>query len=258
MVISAKFASTCPKCGQPIRMGTRIDWSKGCKAKHVECPSGESAAPAKHRKSASKSASEPTREAAPFVRYERWEPCTRAELRDTTGDVRIACPSDTWATVRDGATATSVTEGDAFVVVAQAARYQSQEENEDCGDMRGANWQVTLYLRRATDEEAAPARALAAEKRAKADAAAARKAMIAELTKLCQAGERVCDDAARLPEGIQVEIAPGVHGSGHTLAVLAAGGAVSIWCGGYYDDYRATLATTREPRAVEIMTALLA
>lgn len=42
MIITAKFASTCPKCSRPITPGSGVEWSKGSKATHVDC----SAAPA--------------------------------------------------------------------------------------------------------------------------------------------------------------------------------------------------------------------
>lgn len=38
MVITAKFASTCPKCGSPISEGTKVNWERGQKATHVNCP----------------------------------------------------------------------------------------------------------------------------------------------------------------------------------------------------------------------------
>lgn len=37
MTITAKFSSTCPCCSKPISAGTRVEWSKGTKARHVEC-----------------------------------------------------------------------------------------------------------------------------------------------------------------------------------------------------------------------------
>jgi hypothetical protein len=39
MIITAKFASTCPCCAKPIAVGSKINWSKGTKASHVECGS---------------------------------------------------------------------------------------------------------------------------------------------------------------------------------------------------------------------------
>lgn len=37
MVITAKFASTCSCCRQPIAVGSKIEWSKGTKAVHAAC-----------------------------------------------------------------------------------------------------------------------------------------------------------------------------------------------------------------------------
>lgn len=38
MTISAKFESTCPACRQLIAIGARVNWERGGKATHVECP----------------------------------------------------------------------------------------------------------------------------------------------------------------------------------------------------------------------------
>lgn len=38
MVITAKFASTCPCCNNRIEIGSKVEWEKGAKAKHVSCP----------------------------------------------------------------------------------------------------------------------------------------------------------------------------------------------------------------------------
>jgi hypothetical protein len=43
MIITAKFASTCHCCLKPISVGSKVEWSKGSKAKHVTC-SGASVA----------------------------------------------------------------------------------------------------------------------------------------------------------------------------------------------------------------------
>lgn len=37
MVINAKFASFCPCCSARIEVGSKIEWSRGEKAKHVAC-----------------------------------------------------------------------------------------------------------------------------------------------------------------------------------------------------------------------------
>ena len=38
MQITAKFASTCGNCRQPIALGSKVEWTPGSKASHVECP----------------------------------------------------------------------------------------------------------------------------------------------------------------------------------------------------------------------------
>jgi hypothetical protein len=37
MTITAKFASVCPCCNVRIAVGTKVEWSKGNKARHVAC-----------------------------------------------------------------------------------------------------------------------------------------------------------------------------------------------------------------------------
>lgn len=37
MIITAKFASVCPCCSSRIDVGSRVEWSKGEKARHVAC-----------------------------------------------------------------------------------------------------------------------------------------------------------------------------------------------------------------------------
>jgi len=39
MTITAKFASICPCCNGHITPGTKVEWSKGSKARHVACTS---------------------------------------------------------------------------------------------------------------------------------------------------------------------------------------------------------------------------
>ena len=43
MVITAKFASSCPCCRQPIQVGSKIEWSKGSPARHIACGSAPGA-----------------------------------------------------------------------------------------------------------------------------------------------------------------------------------------------------------------------
>ncbi len=37
MIITAKFASTCPTCQRPIAVGAKVEWSRGAKAVHAAC-----------------------------------------------------------------------------------------------------------------------------------------------------------------------------------------------------------------------------
>lgn len=58
MTITARFASICPSCSQPIAIGAAVEWSKGSKARHTSCPTS------------STPAAEPPAKAAPVVTYE--------------------------------------------------------------------------------------------------------------------------------------------------------------------------------------------
>jgi hypothetical protein len=40
MTITAKFASVCPCCNVRIQPGSKVEWSKGEKARHVACTGG--------------------------------------------------------------------------------------------------------------------------------------------------------------------------------------------------------------------------
>ncbi len=55
MLITAKFASTCPVCGQAIAIGEKVEWGKGQKASHITCKRAPTA-PTPHR-------------------YRNWRPC---------------------------------------------------------------------------------------------------------------------------------------------------------------------------------------
>lgn len=37
MIITAKFASTCPCCSARIEAGEKVEWTKGSKARHAAC-----------------------------------------------------------------------------------------------------------------------------------------------------------------------------------------------------------------------------
>lgn len=37
MTITAKFSTICPCCNQRIEAGSKVEWTKGSKARHVAC-----------------------------------------------------------------------------------------------------------------------------------------------------------------------------------------------------------------------------
>lgn len=255
MIITAKFSSTCPKCGQYIDVGSKVEWSKGAKAVHVKCPTGVASSSPKPSVQKAAPSSVSTATAAPYVRREKWEPCKRVHLPNTVGDVRVVGAfRRSWATLREGATGEPVVEGDALVVVAQEAFYESAEQNEDMGDMSGPGWQVTLYLRRATVEEAAPALALADAAKVRTAAKARRDAAVVTLKRLDGwiSSDSDADVAWRgCANSSLVEVDPGVSGSGRYQARLSTDGStVAVYCGGYYDDYRPTLRVSVDPTVV--------
>jgi hypothetical protein len=47
MIITAKFASTCPCCAAPIAVGAKVEWSKGSRAVHAACAGKPAAAAAR-------------------------------------------------------------------------------------------------------------------------------------------------------------------------------------------------------------------
>lgn len=247
----AKFPGRCRACGGHLSAGDRIDWTKGAGARHVQCPEAQERAD-------STKARTPAAVDAPFVRHEKWEPCRRAHfdarLRDQIGRRVVLATTDRMVLAADGTAMPG--DGAAYLVVGGSGRYWSADDADDMGDCDGASWQVTLRLRLATEDEAREARADHAQRQAAAAAKAARQDATRELTRLCEAAMRASDDQARCPDGERVVVAEGEHG-GRTIAVLSAdGGAVALWCEGYYDDWRQTLAVTREPRAVELFRLL--
>ena len=60
MTITAKFASTCPCCNQPIRVGSPVEWTKGSKARHVSCAAKPGAVSAPSSAARSQAATERT------------------------------------------------------------------------------------------------------------------------------------------------------------------------------------------------------
>lgn len=37
MQITAKFSSICPCCNQPLEAGSKVEWQKGQRARHIAC-----------------------------------------------------------------------------------------------------------------------------------------------------------------------------------------------------------------------------
>lgn len=63
MIITAKYNSTCPKCGRYIDAGEKVEWRPGTKATHIECNEADSTKPV--AKSNGKSA-KPKTEQGPY------------------------------------------------------------------------------------------------------------------------------------------------------------------------------------------------
>lgn len=223
MTIVAKFPSRCACCGGSIQPGDKIEWSKGQPARHARC------------------AAKPARAAAP-----KREPVAKVDVtgckllrRESQGrhdNYEVGQVIHALRIEGGGGD-----DGRYWTVVRVEPKYRDYGDDDQ--------WMVACWARPSTPEECQP---LVAGRQA----AEQRKALVRELENLCQAGVCTSDDAARCPAGQELVIDPGVHGSGKRIAVLAEDGSVSIWCSGYYDDYRQTLAVSREPRAAEIFTQL--
>ena len=50
MTITAKFSTICPCCNGRIEAGTKVEWTKGSKARHVGCAGSTTAAPRRSRR----------------------------------------------------------------------------------------------------------------------------------------------------------------------------------------------------------------
>jgi len=242
MVITAKFASKCGGCGGTIHAGDKIEWSKGVVPRHARCVKG----------SVQKAHATATPKARPVTRAPRRpsfpteppEPGAhriegrRSDRRDSRYDVGSVVHAPK-VKIEGGGPDRH------YYTVLAAVMYPPNEDNGQYG------WVECAWVRASTDEEAAPVAA-------RLTSAADRKAMLAELDTLARAGWTGSDDTAAKPAGREVVLDAGTHGSGRRIALLSEdGGAVAVWCGGYYDDYRPTLEVTRDPRAVEIVTKLL-
>jgi len=87
MVITAKFSSVCPHCNGRIEVGSKVEWSRGSKARHVACGSAVaasvvSAAPARHG-------------ATGYRRRGTWTGCSCGSVQE------YSRPSDCWTCRHD-------------------------------------------------------------------------------------------------------------------------------------------------------------
>lgn len=174
--ITAKFSGQCRACGGSFSAGTEIIWAKGEGSRHVACPTAPVASepvapvvtgPAPYvvweRWDALSTAGHRAREAAVIGQTRRYELLPEVSRRGTPiseEDRRRHLPkvrpeyADRGSS--NGGTSAPPAEPGVYVIVATANwRYQNAEDNEDMGDRQGANWSGALYLRRATEEEAA-------------------------------------------------------------------------------------------------------
>lgn len=238
MTIVAKFASRCADCGGAIRPGTKIEWSKGQPARHAACPALPTAKRA--------AASAPRRPRAP-QQPTAVQPPDQVVYRRSTG--RDDAGAESGTTVRLSRVAGGGgPDGHYWTVLATG----KLPPNEDNGDY---DWQIWTHVRPATDAEAAP---VAERLTAKATREAATTAALAELESLVVRDEqRTPESEARLPEGREYVVHPGAHGSGREVYRLTPDGRVARYQTGHYDDFRASLWTTSDPRAVEVLSTLL-
>lgn len=138
MTITAKFASVCPCCNGRIQPGTKVEWAKGSKARHVECPSNSE--PAKARAAAPRLPKLIGQTSECMVTFEGTK--SSRESRRSVGDA---------AWIKDGG------ERVAMICVGwEPARWVSADALEDNGNYayggRGA-YLGTDYFRPATREE---------------------------------------------------------------------------------------------------------
>lgn len=228
MTISAKFPSRCACCGGNIRVGEQIEWTKGSPAVHAGCVGKPIAAAAPKAPRAPKAA-------APKV--------------DTTGCQYLSRRStgrddgyDVGQVLHAPKIAGGGGDGHYWTVVKVERKWKDDDTDE---------WMVACYARPSIPEEF---EGPLARRTAKAN----HEALVKELESLARAGTNYSDAEAIKPtDGREVVINLGAHGSGKIVAVLSEDGAVSVWCSGFYDDYRQSLQVTRSARAVEIMGLLL-
>lgn len=225
MTIVAKFPSRCACCGGSIQPGEKIEWKKGEPARHARC----AAKPAR--------ASTPRERKAPAPQVDV-SGCRLLSRRSRERNDNYEVGQVLHAAKVPGG---GGQDGHYWTVVRVERKWRDDDTDE---------WMVACHARPSTPEEcAAPD--------ASRQAAEQRKALMVELVRLCESGVRTGDDNASRPVGSELVVDPGVQGSGLRVAVLGADGSVSLWCSGHYDDYRQSLAVTRDPRAAEVFALLV-
>lgn len=130
-------------------------------------------------------------------------------------------------------------------VVGAETYFQSEEDNEDMGDMQGGGWGATRWVRLATPEEAAPVLAREAER----DAAAARAKRVEAIARdVLARGRREEAEAEALrfdldgPDVWNWDRRAGTVGG----VLLVEGDRVTSWDSGYYDDYRRAMGVVED------------
>lgn len=176
MLIVSKFPGTCTACKGSISVGDRIQWEKGKGSSHVTCPKASTRPTVATRPSAAAPSSrwiEPDKALCPVQIVERrgW---SKPDVDDRVGDF-LRTAKNRPAHLHPNTV---------VAVVAQKRNYLSRDDAEDIAGPDDAGWSVVLYCRLATDaekeayeaKESEKTNRLAAEKKAKDDAAAQLKA----------------------------------------------------------------------------------
>jgi hypothetical protein len=179
MTIIAKFASFCPVCGQRIKVGEKVEWSKGQKACHLNC--------------VGKPASISTRTSTPKVPAST-EP---APFR-LGGGSGYGCQGwDVGQTVRCGDRLREQGYPE-YITVVRAKKYYVREDGLSVGVGDESGYSYSAECRAATDAEAAPVR----ERLEKAAARKSAQKRVEEIGRTIQTtGEHVLS-----PDGQQIRL----------------------------------------------------
>lgn len=186
MTITAKYPGKCRKCGQPIKLGDKIDWEKGQGASHVTCPK-------------------------------------RPESADTAGDVfklsggsGYGCRGWTKGQViRNSARRIEAGEPEFLFILSASSQYYGEEGMSfGVGDEEGYVYYAAA--REATDDEAASIRGRIAERK---EAERKIKALAELAKKIRDEGES--PEGMNEPEGRRVNIGQGrtIYGGGEWFIV---------------------------------------